>query len=357
MSEIAAPQLVARRRGLGEGWFAWVLIAPAVAFTAVIVAWPLLETIRLSFTDADTGGENWVGLANYEKLHNSQKFYEIVGRTFFWLILSVSLKLIVGLFGATLLAAAVPGRALIMPPWVIPIAIGCLAWLWLCNGQFGFLSGMGQRVGILGGPFEFLAYKNSAFYSAIVTDVWVGTPMVSLFFLAAMQGVSRDLYEAAWVNAGRVEQFGSPMEMYHHPATKFVAQFIGQPNVNLIQAKVLGTEAGGLAVELDGGTRLVLPVAPGSAKNGDHVEVGIRPENVALGQGISMKVRVLERLGGIAITYGNLPNGQRFCAALHGDATVKEGETISLSVNPADCHVFDASGVVLRRQKAPALAA
>ena len=204
MSEIAAPQLVARRRGLSEGWFAWVLIAPAVAFTAVIVAWPLLETIRLSFTDADMGGESWVGLANYQKLLSSQKFYEIVGRTFFWMVLSVSLKLIVGLAGATLLGAAVPGRALfralIMPPWVIPIAIGCIGWLWLYNGQFGFLSGMGQRVGILGGPFEFLAYKNSAFYSAIVTDVWVGTPMVSLFFLAAMQGVSRDLYEAAWVD-------------------------------------------------------------------------------------------------------------------------------------------------------------
>ena len=204
MSELAAPPLVARRKGLSEGWFAWLLIAPAVAFTAVIVAWPLLETIRLSFTDASMNSESWVGLANYEKLLSSQKFYEIVGRTFFWMILSVSLKLIVGLFGATLLAAAVPGRALfralIMPPWVIPIAIGCIGWLWLYNGQFGFLSGMGQRLGLLGGPFEFLAYKNSAFYAAIVTDVWVGTPMVSLFFLAAMQGVSRDLYEAAWVD-------------------------------------------------------------------------------------------------------------------------------------------------------------
>jgi multiple sugar transport system ATP-binding protein len=159
------------------------------------------------------------------------------------------------------------------------------------------------------------------------------------------------------LNAGKVEQFGTPMELYHHPATKFVAQFIGQPNMNLIPAKVLGTEAGGLAVELDGGTRLVIPVEPGSAKAGDRVDVGIRPENVALGSGISMKVRVLERLGGVAITYGNLPNGQRFCAALHGDAMVKEGETISLSVNPADCHVFDAKGAVLRRQKAPALAA
>lgn len=203
MTDTSQPKK-ARRRGLSEAWFAWVLILPALAFIGVIVAWPLLETVRLSFTNADLGGENWVGLANYEKLLSSAKFYDIVGRTFFWMVLSVSLKLVVGLIGATLLNAAIPGRALfrmmIMPPWVIPIAIGCIGWLWLYNGQFGFLSGMGQRLGLLGGPFEFLAYKNSAFYSAIITDVWVGTPMVSLFFLAAMQGVSRDLYEAAWVD-------------------------------------------------------------------------------------------------------------------------------------------------------------
>jgi multiple sugar transport system permease protein len=198
------PAKKAARRGLSESWFAWLLIGPAMLFIAVIVAWPLLETIRLSFTDADMGGENWVGFANYEKLLSGSKYLPIVGRTFFWMELSVGLKLIMGLIGATLLNAALPGRALfrmmIMPPWVIPVAIGCIGWLWLYNGQFGFLSGMAQRFGLLDGPFEFLAYKNSAFYAAIVTDVWVGTPMVSLFFLAAMQGVSRDLYEAAWVD-------------------------------------------------------------------------------------------------------------------------------------------------------------
>ena len=207
----SAPQRLARR-GLPEGMFAWVLIGPALPFIGAIVAWPLAETIRLSFTNADMGGESWVGLANYEKLLSGPKFYTIVARTFFWMVLSVALKLVMGLIGATLLNAAVPGRALfrmmIMPPWVIPIAIGCIGWLWLYNGQFGFLSGMSQRVGILNGPFEFLAYKNSAFYSAIITDVGVGTPMVSLFFLAAMQGVSRDLYEAAWVDgAGRWYRF------------------------------------------------------------------------------------------------------------------------------------------------------
>ena len=55
-------------------------------------------------------------------------------------------------------------------------------------------------VGITNCPFSFLAYKQSAFYSAIVTDVWIGTPMVTLFFLAAIQGVPKDLYEAAYVD-------------------------------------------------------------------------------------------------------------------------------------------------------------
>ena len=216
MADIAERQpntvTLAKRRGLSEAWFAWALIAPAMAFIAVIVAWPLLETIRLSFTDADMGGENWVGLTNYAALLVSGKFLSIIGLTFYWMILSVCLKLIMGLIGATLLNAALPGRALfrvlIMPPWVIPIAIGCIGWLWLYQGHFGILAGMAQRLGIIDGPFEFLAYKNSAFFACIVTDVWVGTPMVSLFFLAAMQGVSRDLYEAAWVDgAGRWYRF------------------------------------------------------------------------------------------------------------------------------------------------------
>jgi multiple sugar transport system ATP-binding protein len=181
---------------------------------------------------------------------------------------------------------------------------------------------------------------------------------------ATMVYVTHDQIEAMTMahrivvlNAGRVEQFGTPMELYHHPATRFVATFIGQPNMNLVPATVLGSDAAGLAVELDGGVRITLPVDAGAARKGDRVEVGMRPENAALGDGLQLKVRVLERLGGVSITYGALPNGQRFCAALPGDAAVAEGQTIGLTVNPADCHVFDARGHVMRRRMAPALAA
>ncbi len=181
---------------------------------------------------------------------------------------------------------------------------------------------------------------------------------------ATMVYVTHDQIEAMTMahrivvlNAGRVEQFGTPMELYHHPATHFVATFIGQPNVNLVPATVLGTDGNGLAVELDGGVPMTLPVETNTAKKADRVEIGTRPENAALGAGLSMKVRVLERLGGVSITYGNLPNGRRFCAALPGDAAVTEGASIGRSVNPADCHVFDAKGIVMRRRMAPAVAA
>ena len=195
-----------------QTYIAYALIAPAAIYIILIVAWPLLETIRLSFTNSSLAGEDYVGLENYKKMFSSKKFNGIVTRTFVWMFFSVSLKLIIGLIGAVLLNANLKGRSifrvLVMPPWVVPIAIGMLGWLWLYNGYFGIIAGVGMRTGILDGPFGFLAYKQSAFISTIIADVWVGTPMVTVFFLAAMQGVPRDLYEAAYCDgASRWDRF------------------------------------------------------------------------------------------------------------------------------------------------------
>ena len=200
--------------------------------------------------------------------------------------------------------------------------------------------------------------------AALRGDMRVELSQLHRDLAATMVYVTHDQIEAMTMahrivvlNAGRVEQFGTPMELYHHPATRFVATFIGQPNMNLVPATVRGSGVEGLAVELDGGTRMTLPVDPGSARNGDRVEVGIRPENAMSGSDLQIKVRVLERLGGVAIIYGVMANGQRFCAVLPGDAAVTEGQTLGLAVNPADCHVFNAKGQVMRRRMAPALAA
>ena len=181
---------------------------------------------------------------------------------------------------------------------------------------------------------------------------------------ATMVYVTHDQIEAMTMadrivvlNGGRVEQFGTPMELYHHPATKFVAQFIGQPNMNLIPAKVVGLSSG-VTVTLPGGAEMTLPVDPEGLSTGASVEVGIRPEDIDMtGSALSMKVRVLERLGGAAVTYGALPDGTRFCATLPGNVAIREGDDVSLGFDPDACHLFGADGRVQRRLNAPALVA
>ncbi|GGL61684.1 carbohydrate ABC transporter permease [Wenxinia marina] len=205
----AAPAVVAAPRRID--WFPYLLLIPAALLTLVIVAWPLIETFRLSFTDASLRGESYVGAENYVEIFEDD-FAEIMIRTFIWMFLGVTLKIVMGVIGAVLLNAALPGRAifriLVMPPWIVPIAIGVFMWSWMYNGQFGMISGLAQRFGLIDGPFEFLAYGTSAFLATVVTDVWVGTPLVALYLLAAMQSIPTELYEAAWTDgAGRFYRF------------------------------------------------------------------------------------------------------------------------------------------------------
>ena len=182
---------------------------------------------------------------------------------------------------------------------------------------------------------------------------------------ATMVYVTHDQVEAMTMadrivvlNEGRVEQFGTPMELYHHPATRFVATFIGQPNMNLIPAKVTGASATEVAAELAGGHQITLPVDGSAMTAGDNIDVGIRPEDVAVGEGNGMHIAVdvVERLGGSSITYGTVAGtDHRFCAELPGDTAIGYGENIQLQVAPSACHAFASDGQVLRRNQAPAL--
>jgi len=193
-------------------YFALLLLAPAVIYILIIVAYPLVDTFNLSFTNAGLKqAYNWVGAANYQKIFGGT-FASVIIRTFVWTFFSVSIKMIIGTFGAVLLNAAVPGKALFrvltLPPWIIPMAIGIFMWGWMYNGQFGMISGILQDLGVLHTPYAWLAYGPSSFWATIVTDVWIGVPMVTIYLLAAIQSIPRDLYEAAWADgAGRWYRF------------------------------------------------------------------------------------------------------------------------------------------------------
>jgi multiple sugar transport system permease protein len=199
-------------RSQGATLFAFCLLAPALLYLIAIVAYPLAQTINLSFTDAALKPTtNFVGWRNYEKIFNAS-FATIITRTFVWTFFSVAIKMIIGVCGAVLLNAALPGRKLfrilLMPPWIVPMAIGIFMWGWMYNGQFGMISGLLQNFGLVSGPVAFLAYGSTAFWATIFTDVWIGVPLVTIYMLAAIQAIPRDLYEAAWVDgAGRFYRF------------------------------------------------------------------------------------------------------------------------------------------------------
>ncbi|MCX5495301.1 sugar ABC transporter permease [Kaistia dalseonensis] len=192
--------------------FAFALLAPALIYIAAIVAYPLADTFHLSFTDAALKkAVNWVGFANYQKMFRGN-FAEVIVRTFVWTFFSVSFKMVIGTCAAVLLNASVPGktlfRVLTLPPWIVPMAIGIFMWGWMYNGQFGMISGVLQNIGILDRPLPWLAFGGTAFWATIITDVWIGVPMVTIYMLAAIQSIPRDLYEAAWTDgAGRFYRF------------------------------------------------------------------------------------------------------------------------------------------------------
>ena len=154
------------------------------------------------------------------------------------------------------------------------------------------------------------------------------------------------------LQAGVVEQVGGPLELYHHPANKFVAGFIGSPQMNFLEATVRGASADAVAVEIPGGAVLEVPCDGTGVSTGDRVTFGIRPEHMAHGRpdpALSGEVEVVEQLGESHFIYVRLPNRQLITVRNAGDAAVREHARIEVNFDVADGHVFTADGRALRR--------
>jgi sn-glycerol 3-phosphate transport system ATP-binding protein len=150
------------------------------------------------------------------------------------------------------------------------------------------------------------------------------------------------------LNAGVVEQHGSPIELYEHPASTFVAGFIGSPSMNLLDARVAGD---GGTVEIPGGDRLALPSSLGAAAAGRAVTLGIRPEHLELtgngnsnGNGLAhLTAEVVEQLGADTVIHGHFGSDRAdLTVRLQGTVRLTPGEVLSLHVAPEHLHLFDA---------------
>ena len=151
------------------------------------------------------------------------------------------------------------------------------------------------------------------------------------------------------LQSGRVEQVGSPLELYHHPANLFVAGFIGSPRMNFLPARVLGADGGGVAVELPAGARLRVPAQGGAATPGEAVTLGVRPESLRPDDGgaLAGEVRLVERLGGLTLLHVSLADGRDVIVQIEGSDGSRAHQPVRLAVDAAACHLFDGSGAAL----------
>ena len=156
------------------------------------------------------------------------------------------------------------------------------------------------------------------------------------------------------LNDGKVEQFGSPMELYNTPQSKFVAGFIGQPRMNFIPGRVDSTDDNRLGATTTSGVQLLAHVDCTDAAVGGYIEMGIRPEDFSLTEGdagLDVILRVVEKLGGITIVYGNLNDGTAICASLDGAVEFDENSTVRLHYQSNALHAFDDQGRAYQRTK------
>ena len=146
------------------------------------------------------------------------------------------------------------------------------------------------------------------------------------------------------LRAGRVEQVGRPLDLYHDPDNRFVAGFIGSPAMNFVAAV---TEKGSVSAPGLGTASLPTSVAlPGS---GAKVSLGLRPQHLALDtSGSTHRVEMTEALGGVSYIHLTAPTGEKLVVESHSDPEVKMGGMTGIRFDPKDAMLFADTGLRLR---------
>jgi len=162
----------------------------------------------------------------------------------------------------------------------------------------------------------------------------------------------------AVLNAGRIEQVGTPTELYHHPSTRFVADFIGRPAMNMLTGQATAIDNNGITVSIEN-QEIRVPVDPGASppKPGSDITLGVRPENVAPAEtGLRAEVQMVEYLGGVSVIHARTPSGQRLAASLPGAVNVARHAVVGFGFDPTDAHLFTPQGLAFRRRAVAAAA-
>src|SRR5262245_50617546 len=195
-----------RRRPRDTG-AALLFLSPLLLLVVGLIAYPFSRAIWLSLTDKLVGyPERFVGLRNYAYLLDDDTFHEVVRNTLVFTAGSLVLKVLTGLAMALVLNAVWRGRTffrgLFLLPWITSTVIIALTWRWMFDAfpGRGFFNSVLLDAGLLSRPIAFMATPAGAMVAVIVANWWRAFPFFGVSYLAAMQAIPAELYEAAAVD-------------------------------------------------------------------------------------------------------------------------------------------------------------
>jgi len=189
------------------------LLAPTVLILIGLVLYPFFYAIWLAFTDKTVGSPGqFVGFKNFAYVLAWPQFTTAVWNTVVFTVCAVAMKFVLGMAVALVLNQQIRGRnffrAFLLLPWAMPAFVVYLVWRWLYDPLSGLINYALIDLGLIATPIAFLSERSTAMLSVIVAHVWRNFPFYAISFLAGMQTISQELYDAAQVDgASRAQQF------------------------------------------------------------------------------------------------------------------------------------------------------
>ncbi len=198
------------RLRLREETVGYLFVAPAVLLLIAVLAYPAFISLRLSVTASSVSGR--LGPAQYGLLIHSRLFWEVLRTTVMFVAASVAAHMILGITMALALNRPLLGRTsfriMALLPWVVPDVVAGIVWKWILNPLYGILNEALLWSGLARAPVEWLTHPRLALLSVILANIWRGFPFVMIIFLAGLQSIPLELYEAAAIDgAGTLARF------------------------------------------------------------------------------------------------------------------------------------------------------
>ena len=245
-----------RRITSSDSLYVIVVLTPIVLLIALFIYYPALDTFGQSLTNRNLRirrPPKPVGAANYIKLLEDEEFWEVTGRSFKVVIITLPLEMAVAFGIAMLLNQRFPGRGIMRTltilPWMLPGVVNGFLWGWLLNGEYGALNGFLYQFGLISEYQYWLRAPDSQIFWVTVVQTWTRYAFPTIILLAGLQSIPEDLFDAAKVDGAsafaRVRRITFPLLLPSF-GIALVVEFIAAFQIfDVVWTLTAGSSAGG----------------------------------------------------------------------------------------------------------------